>query len=219
MFRLISIIAFIFIFSGAGLHLLIFRPNFNEIFGKDRNKAFDVLRIPVYFITLLLVPQKLNLLGALRKLIYLLAILCVLVLTITGFVPHLIFGVTIHSYWLMIHATFAPVFAICVAALAVMWAHNCQFNKNYWPWLNKILPRKPKSQQRPQPYELSTKICFWLILVLTLPVILSAVSSMFPIFGTEMQVFLMELHRYTALLLLSVAIAHTYLTVRARMKQ
>jgi cytochrome b subunit of formate dehydrogenase len=120
-------------------------------------------------------------------------------LGITGFYPVLVLKESIHGYWLILHAVFAPVFVICLAGLVVMWAGNCCFNKNDWPWLQKI--------------------CFWLIVILALPVILSIVLSMFSLFGTQGQEFLLQLHRYSALLLALIAIVYTYLIIRTQMKQ
>jgi len=52
---------------------------------------------------------------------------------------------------------------------------------------------------------------------LALPVILSIVLSMFPLFGTDGQEFLLQLHRYSALLFALVAIMYTYLVILTRM--
>ena len=57
--------------------------------------------------------KKRSLMGILRILVYLVALLCCLVLAITGFYPTLILGQHITGYLVMIHATFAPVFAVC----------------------------------------------------------------------------------------------------------
>jgi len=173
---------------------------------------------------MLLLEQKLSPVGVLRKLVYLLALLCFLVLAITSFYPVLVLRESIHGYWLMLHATFAPVFAICLAVLAVMWAGNCCFNKSDWPWLQRILERvTPVKRVGEEPSNkcpgLGQKITFWLIIVLALPVILSVVLSMFPFFGTDGQEFLLNLHRYSALLLALAAIVHTYLVIRTQMEQ
>jgi len=173
---------------------------------------------------MLLLEQKLSPVGVLRKLVYLLALLCFLVLAITSFYPVLVLRESIHGYWLMLHATFAPVFAACLAVLAVMWAGNCCFNKSDWPWLQRILERvtlvkrvgEEPSNKCPG---LGQKITFWLIVLLALPVILSVVLSMFPFFGTDGQEFLLNLHRYSALLLALAAIVHTYLIIRTQMEQ
>jgi MFS family permease len=191
MFRAISIIGFVAAFLGIGICCLAF-PCCKEC----RWTPLAILKRAVRVFAMLPLEQKLNPVGVLRKLLYLLALLCFLILVVTSFYPVLILKEPIQGYWLMLHATFAPVFAICLAGLAIMWAGNYSFNKNGWPWLQKI--------------------CFWLIILLALPAILSIVLSMFPLFGTEGQEFLLDTHRYSALLLALVAIVHTYLIIRTQ---
>jgi len=213
MFRILSIAGFVTVFVGIIIHLIIFRPKADRLFGAGRKTIFDPLRVLVFLLTLLFVPQKFTLMGVLRKLVYLLALLCFLVLLVTGFCPRLFLGKPISGYWLMLHATAAPVFAACLAVLAVMWADNCRLNKNYWPWLQRILQRQTKNTDIPEKHELSRKLAFWIIMFLALPVILCIVLSMFPLFGTAWQKLLAQLHRYCALALALVVIVHTYLMV------
>jgi cytochrome b subunit of formate dehydrogenase len=220
MFRTLSITGFVVVFAGIVIHLLIFRPKADQLFGADRRlRVLDPLRVLVFLLTLLFVPQKFTLVGVLRKLVYLLTLLCFLVLLVTGFFPRVFFGEVISGYWLMLHATAAPVFAACMAILAVMWADTCRLNKNYWPWLQKILQRQPKNPATPEKHELAQKVVFWIIIVLALPVILSIVSSMFPLFGTYWQELLAQVHRYCALALALVVIIHTYLMILAAAKR
>ena len=214
MFRTVSIISFTIVFICIVIHWIIFRPKANELFGADRRlRIFDPLRFLVFLLTLLFIPQKLTLIGVLRKLVYLLALLCFVVLFITGFFSKLVLGQTISGYWLMLHATFAPVFAICVAILAVMWAYNCRFNKKYWPWLQKILQRETTNQDIPHKYEFFQKICFWIIVGLAVPLILSIILSMFPFFGTHWQELLANTHRYIAVVFAVAVVVHAYLMV------
>ena len=128
----------------------------------------------------------------------------------------LVGGRAISGFLVMIHATFAPVFAVFIAILAVMWAGNCVFDKNYCPRLAKLLRIQPKSDLRSQRYEFLLKLCFWAILVLALPLILSIVLSMFKIFGTDIQELFLDVHRYTALVIAIVIILHTYLMIRSQ---
>jgi hypothetical protein len=137
--------------------------------------------------------------SAIRKLVYLSTLLCFLVLVITSFYPVVVLKEAIHGYWLILHVVFAPVFVVCLAVLAIMWAGNCSFEKNDRPRLQKI--------------------CFWLIIILAPLVILSIVLSMFSLFGTQVQEFLLQLHRYSALLLALIIIVHTYLIIRTKMEQ
>ncbi|MFH1370539.1 MAG: cytochrome b/b6 domain-containing protein [Planctomycetota bacterium] len=220
MFHTVAITGFLAAFAAMALHFVISRPKLDDVFGKDRTlRILDPLRLLVFFITLLFVEQKWSLVGALRKLVFLLAMLCFVVLVVTGFVPVIFLGSSIHGWWLFIHAIAAGVFAACLAVLAVLWADKNRLDKNYWPWLNWILHRQPKSTAPPEKYELKLRICFWLILVLSLPVILSAVLSMFPLFGTYWQEILLQLHRYSTLLLSLFAIAYLYLAAISEMEK
>ena len=83
--------------------------------------------------------KELSLVVVLRSLVYLLALFCFVVLAVTGFYPLLVLGEHISGYLVMIHATFAPVFAICLAVLAVMWASRCRFTYADWPWLKNLV--------------------------------------------------------------------------------
>jgi len=177
------------------------------------------LRFLVFLLTLLFIPQKLTLIGVLRKLVYLLALLCFVVLFITGFFSRLVLGQTISGYWLMLHAIFALVFAICVAILAVMWAYNCRLNKKYWPWLQKILQQDMTDSAIPRKHELAQKLSFWLIVLLALPLILSIILSMFTFFGTHWQELLADIHRYIAVVFALAVVVHTYLMVIIQAKR
>lgn len=161
--------------------------------------------------------KKCSLINVLRILVYLVALVCFVVLVITGFYPVLVQGEHLSGYLLMVHATFAPVFAGCLAVLALMWADNCRFDKGDWPWLQKLLHGEAAAKPAGAKCRLGQKICFWLIVLLALPVILSIVLGMFPLFGTEGQEFLLNLHRYSTLLLAAAAILHTYLIIRTKM--
>jgi len=238
MFGIVSITAFLVVFSGICAHCIA-----SAAAKGYRWRPIDILKTLVHLFTLLFLEQKLNVVGILRKLIYLLALLCFVILLITGFYPVLTHGEQISGYLLMLHATFAPVFAGCLAVLAVMWAHNCRFNKSDWPRLQRIIYPRPSqrggihreaanpirvddtlnngtSREPVTPrHTLLQRICFWLIVVLALPVILSIVLSMFALFGTKGQEFLLDTHRYSALLLALIVIVHTYLIIQAKLKQ
>ncbi len=220
MFRTVAITGFIAIIAGLILHFVISKPKFDDVFGKDRSMhILDPLRLIVFFITILFVEQKWSLVGVLRKLLFLLAILCFVVLVVTGFAPIIFTGKSITRWWLMIHATFAPVFAACLAVLAVLWADKNRFDKNYWPWLNQALQRQPKSTVLPEKYELCLKISFWVIIFLSLPMILSAILGTFPLFGTYWQGILLQIHRYSTLLLSLFTIIYLYLAAMIEMNR
>jgi cytochrome b subunit of formate dehydrogenase len=212
MFQIVSITAFLVVFAGIILHYIFSRPKSDDT--ERQSFIVSILKKLVFLLTLFLFEQGLNIVGILRKLLYLLALVCFVVLVVTGFYPRLVLGRSIYGYWIMLHTTAAGVFSVCLAVLAVMWADNCRFDKNYWPWLQRLLRREPVNKASGERYELAQRICFWLIILLALPVILSVVSTMFPFFGTNWQELLLNIHRYGALSLALIIIVHTYLMVR-----
>ena len=215
MYQTISIIVFLITLAGIALHCMIF-----PVGGK---RQWNPVKKLVHLFTLLFIEQKLSFAGVVRKLVYLLALLCFIVLGFTGFYPILAFDEHITGYLLMIHATFAPIFAICLAILAVMWASRCRFAYNDWPWFRHFVQRvtliKIAGEGTPsKSNRLLEKVTFWLIIFLALPLILSMVFSMFPYFGTDWQELLLTIHRWTALVFAITVIVHIYLLIRATME-
>ena len=242
MYQTISITTFAVTFVGVVLHCIAF-PSGNErkfrpvknlvdfltlVFIEQKLSFEGILRKLVYLFMLLFIKQKLSLVGVLRKLVYLLALLCFVVLAVTGFYPTLILGGHISGYLVMVHATFAPVFAICLAVLAVMCARNCRFNRSDWPWFQRIVQRvtlvKSTGEEahctcgRAKNSGLGQKVTFWLIIFLALPLILSIVLNMLSLFGTHGEELLLSVHRYTALVFALVGIVHIYLVIRNKMQ-
>jgi len=212
MYQTISIVAFLVTIGALALNCII---------SPCRECWRHPLRKVVQLFTMLFIEQKLSPAGVLRKLVYLLALLCLIVLAFTGFYPTLVLGEHISGYLVMVHATFAPVFAICLAVLAVMWARSSRFTGNDWPWFRRVVKRvtliKSTGEEADRESSgLGQKISFWLIIFLALPLALSIVLSMFPIFGTHWQELLLGIHRYTAVLFFLAAIIHIYLMIRCK---
>lgn len=229
MFRIVSIVAFAATIAGIILHGVAL-----PLAKGRRWDANEILRKLVCLLTLLFLEQKLAPVRALRKLVYLLALLCLVVLAVTGFYPTLVLGEHISGYPVMVHATFAPVFAVCLAVLAVMWASRCRFTYSDWPWFQSIVQRVTLIRD-PSPVTrdsllsderratscstgLGQKMTFWLLIFLALPLILSIVLSMLPLFGTHHQELLLASHGYVAMVFTIVAIVHIYLVIQIKMK-
>ena len=199
MFQKISIVAFIVTLVFIILHRIVVRSNK----GLPGNST----------------GARLSIIGKLRILVYLAVLFCFIVLAITGFYPTLILGKHITGYLIMVHATFAPIFAVCLAVLAIMWARRWRFASGDWPWFERVvrwatLTNNPGDDTPRKSYDLGRKISFWLIIFLALPLILSIILSMFPFFGTNWQEILLSTHRYTAMVFSMVAILHTYFIIR-----
>lgn len=187
LFRWTSIIVLLLLLAGMAVHILLF-----PFSASGRWTFREIIRTKIHALTLLLLEQKLSPLGRLRKLILLLALLSFAILFLTGFGP-LLFGSRLSGWLLMIHATFAPILMGCLALLAVGWAHEMVFRG-----LEDVL----------------LKLCFWILLTLSLPLALSMIVSMFNWFGTEGQDFLYVLHRWCALAFTCLALLFLYVLVR-----
>lgn len=166
--------------------------------------------------------SKRSLIDVLRMLVYLAALFCLVVLAVTGFYPVLIRGEHISGYLVMVHATFAPVFAVCLAVMAVMWAAKCRFSRGDWPWFDRLVQRVTLVQSAgaecPGSAGLWHKMFFWLTIFLALPLGLSIVLSMFPLFGTHGQEYLLGLHRWMAYVFAPIALIHAVQVLMAGAK-
>jgi len=212
MFQTIADLALVMTFVGVAAHWVLVPA------GGPRPAAQGA----VHVFSLLLIEQRASILGIVKKLAYLVALLCFIVLAITGFWPLLVRGAHISGYSMMIHATFAPVFALCLAVLAVTWANENRLTAEDCPWMSRLLRRTtrlrvPVEEKAGSCSLLGYKLTFWVLMFLALPLILSIMVSMFHILGTSWQFFAMAVHRWTALVFAVVAIVHTYLAVRTRM--
>lgn len=219
MFQTVAIIVFLATLGGIIVHCFAFPA------GPKRGEGAKGTRRGIARVfSLLLIERKDSLLGILKKLCYLVAALCFLVLALTGFWPLLVRGQHISGYLMMIHATFAPVFAICLAIIALTWAGGYRFEKDDCPWLWRFLRRVTKLQvptaEGPCKWSLVIqKAMFWSIAALSLPLILSIILSMFPLFGTHWQEILLAAHRWTAIVFAVAVVIHTYLAARIQMAQ
>ena len=213
-YQKISITAFLIAILGIGMSYII-RPDI-ECFKHPVRTMFRIFTLPF-------LEQRLSFAGAIRKLVYLLALLSFFILAVTGFYPTLVKGEHISGYLIMIHATFAPVLAVCLAVLAVMWAGKCRFNNKDWPWFSRLLERatlvKLNEDMSDNNSCIWQKTGFWLIIFLALPLTLSMVLSMLPYFGTHWQELFIVIHRYTALVFAIVVLIHTHIIIRAQIKQ
>ncbi len=218
MFRTFTIVAFLMTVLGMVIHTIATRKK--PIAAERESFLMQIVHKLVHIGTLVLLEQKLSIVGILRKLVFLLALLCFVVLVVTGFYPVLVWGKHLTGWLLMIHATFSPVFAVCLAILAVMWADRCRFNKTDCPMLQRIIHGETATQEPAAGRcRAGQKVCFWLIVLLSLPLILSIVLSMFKLFGTDGQKLLLEVHRYSALFTALAGIVYTYLAMKTQFRQ
>ena len=132
----------------------------------------------------MLIPKKgMSVIGILKRLALAVGLICFVLLLITGFLP-LVFGHHLNGYMLMLHATCAPVFVVCVAFLGLTWAKANAFVGDNGKALLKLLGiSMSPSSRADKDFGLLSKCCFWCLLTLSLPLTLSIILSMFPLFG------------------------------------
>ena len=133
----------------------------------------------------------------LKKLVAVFGFLSFMTLACTGFMSYFFFGGRVSGYWLMLHVIAGGVFSACAAGLAVLCAERNLFGSG------KTL----------------AKLCFWMILLLSLLVILSMLLSMFKFFGTDWQRFLLQTHLYSTIALALFIIAYFYLSATYKKEQ
>ena len=126
----------------------------------------------------------------LKKLVRVFGLLSFMTLAVTGFLPYFFFGGMVSGYWLIIHVIAGGFFAACAAGLAVLYAERNLFGSG----------------------RIAAKLCFWIIVVLSLAVILSVLLSMFKLFGTDWQKLLLQIHLYGTITLSLSIIAYLYLS-------
>ena len=203
-FRWISMITFVGLLGCLFLHHLVFPCGY-----KSRFSFGSLIRKMAHLFTLLFLPQKLGPAGRLCKLAFLLGLLSFCVLALTGFGP-LVFGSRLQGYLLMIHATFAPVFIACAAVIAVLGAGRYAFDKTDAEAALHIC----KCGCWLTDTGVGAKAGFWFLLIMTLPITLTMVLSMFPLFGPAGQEFMFHAHRWCALIFALAAITELYMLVR-----
>ncbi len=143
-----------------------------------------------------------------RLIVYRLTIICFFILALSGFLPIVFLGEHLTGTLLIIHVTIAPLFALLLAAIALLWAHRFRLGENDWRCFVKLW-----RLQIPEKDVLSRCLLragFWLILLTSLPLILTVILGLYPLFGTEGVDLLMSLHAYSGLVLTLLALMQIY---------
>ena len=143
-----------------------------------------------------------------RRIATLTAGMLFLVLALTGFSPVLFLGSHLSGIMLVIHVTVAPLFAIALSACALLWAHRLRFNDRDWQIVEGFGIRV--SPVTGALVRFALKAGFWIILSLSLPLMVTVILGLFPLFGTDGEAMLIRLHGYSALLLLIAALCEVY---------
>jgi len=136
----------------------------------------------------------------LSKFLFLALIILFIVLFFTGFIPVLLFGVSLTGLLLILHVTAAPFFVICLMLWVFLKVHSQSFNQDDLELIQKLSKSSANFRQSVDSLKnVLLKLFFWLFLIFTVPAALSVILSMYPLFETRTMEFLADVHRYTVL--------------------
>ena len=136
-----------------------------------------------------------------KRFFYLSTFFLFILMALSAFIPVLL-GTNLSDIFLLVHVTAAPLFSIFLAIAIILFAHSNRFNKDDL----KENGDEPKIKFNQSGY---LKVIFWLFALFSVSAMISIVLNMFPIFGTEGQVYLLDVHKYSTLLLLLLVIFHS----------
>jgi hypothetical protein len=146
-----------------------------------------------------------------RKSSYLLAMVLAAVLATTGFLQVIVTGSHLTGTLLLVHIIAAPLFALTLAAASLLWSHDQQVREQDLPVLSGLI--RTGTITGSNGLAALARLLYWIVLVLALPLILSIILSLFPLFGTEGEITLIGLHGYSALALVAVTLLHGYILI------
>jgi cytochrome b subunit of formate dehydrogenase len=122
-----------------------------------------------------------------------------LTLAITGFYGVIWPEHAMHGLRLLVHVAVGPVFAVSLAALAVMRADACRMGA--------------RASRLPERFSFGQKVCFWVFLLSGLSLIVTTSVSMMRILEPDQQSSVIELHRWSGLVAIMAAVVYGYLAV------
>ena len=137
----------------------------------------------------------------LRKAFMALTVLIFLVLMLSSFIYVLIFGSDLSGFLLLVHVTAAPLFVLSLTVSVVLRAHDMQFSASDIEHLYRIIPGKNNRRDLKKSALFSQKVYFWLFTIFAIPAIISILLSMYPLFGTSGQIMLLNVHKFSVLVL------------------
>jgi hypothetical protein len=136
-------------------------------------------------------------------LIYVLFILSVALMALSS-LGMLLVGGRMHRWMLILHMSVAPLFAIALTILALLWAEQNAAER---------VAATASTDDRILPGE---KLAFWLVVVTGLLTTATAMLLMMSWFGSDAQHTLLNLHTYSALVLLIATVYQAYRLLAGR---
>jgi len=136
-------------------------------------------------------------LEAIRRLSLGITAILFILLALSGFFPVVFLGMHLTGWLLIFHVTVAPFFVLSLAFTALLYAKIKQYSNKDVDYLKGA----KKTASINVSYLFWSKTGFWLFLLFSLPAVFSILLSMYPVFGTYGQHFLLAVHQYSVLML------------------
>ena len=149
--------------------------------------------------------KKGSLFNRIRHFLFGFSILLFVIMAVSGLLLPLFWQPTT-GLLLLAHVFIAPFFALAVTLSIGLFAHKLQFTSADY----QFLQNRQKAQKQKMIF--LKKIHFWLFVPAVILNIGSIVCAMYTLFGTSGQDWLINIHRYSALVLLVLTV--NYLTLR-----
>ena len=143
-----------------------------------------------------------------RKMIYLLTMTLFLILAVTSYLQIVMTGGPLSGWLLIIHVSAAPFFAISLMMAILLWAHLRRFDQQDWQYLQQVVGKKKVPAILAENHDVWEKLNFWLFMVSAIPAILSIIFQLYPVFDTDGMKFLLQVHRYSTLILFILVLNH-----------
>lgn len=145
-----------------------------------------------------------------ERLVYLLTLLCIADLGATAFYSVLRYG-AMEGWFLLVHMVGAGGLVLMLLLMAVTWAEASRFGRNRAGTsrsdpLGEGNPGDPSYSRFPW----LAKLTFWIILASGLVTVSTMLVSMLPVPDTDTMHQLLDIHRYSGLLLVVAALFHLY---------
>ena len=140
--------------------------------------------------------------------IYLLTMTFFLILALTSYLQIVMTGGPLSGWLLIIHVSVAPFFAISLMMAILLWAHLRRFDQQDWQYLQQVVGKKKVAAILAENHDVWEKLNFWLFMVSAIPAILSIIFQLYPVFDTDGMKFLLQVHRYSTLILFILVLNH-----------
>jgi len=122
------------------------------------------------------------------------AFLLFIVMFITSFIPTTFTGEHLSGIFLIIHVTFAPLFAVTLVFLLIFYSYQLKFDHSDYEQLRDL------NKVNTSKYFSIIKITFWSLAIVSIPLLMSIILILYPLLGTETQNLNIIIHRISAIL-------------------